>query len=530
MHEHPRRLDNMVGSIYFGKYRILEEIGKGGMSQVFLAENIKLGNKWAIKRIEKKGSVINLLAEPSILKELNHTYIPRIVDIEEDESYLYIIEEYAQGITLRAYRQQHNTIDEKEVLHFGRLLCEVIHYLHSRKPYPIIYRDMKPGNIMVTENKHIKLVDFGIAREYKHQDDTDTVLIGTHGYAAPEQYNASWQSDTRTDIYSLGVTLYYLATNRNLSKPPYKILPLQEFGDYSKGLENIICKCTQFNPDDRYQSVQELREDLDTLSRPREANRGTVYTGIKPQTIGIVSLTPRAGATFLSTNLARALAHRKVLVSLLELPYNAPYIYDLVGMGNYTTTNYYPIHHEINNGKMVYRDQITTIDGVMYLIDDPTREPIHDWDNNKTEKLLYSAKDSLISIVDIGHHLEAVWDILHEFDLIFALYHAMPPEIMTNYHLFEKLLTYSKKRDNVRFILNNDNSGIGKKELHQYLGMKPHMTMTRLPDQWIYGAAYKRKLPYDLSKYRHAFDEMFEPIYREILPDGLGKKKKRRFF
>ncbi len=320
----------MVGSTHFGKYRVLKEIGKGGMSRVFLAENVKLGNRWAIKRIEKKDSVINLLAEPSMLKDLNHALIPRIVDIEEDEDYLYIIEEYVEGITLREYRQQYSTIDEATIIHFGKLLCQVLGYLHSRKPYPIIYRDMKPGNIMITDEQGIKLVDFGIAREYKNHGDTDTVLIGTHGYAAPEQYNSAWQSDVRTDIYSLGVTLYYMVTNRNLSKPPYEILPLREFGQYSQGLERIISKCTKFNPDDRYQSIGDIHNDLKELSKPKEYKKQTVYTGIKPQTIGIISLTPRAGSTFLSVNLARALADRKILVSLIEFPYNEPYIYDLM--------------------------------------------------------------------------------------------------------------------------------------------------------------------------------------------------------
>ncbi|QUI21257.1 protein kinase [Vallitalea pronyensis] len=518
----------MVGSTHFGKYRVLEEIGRGGMSRVFLAENVKLGNKWAIKRIEKKDSVINLLAEPSMLKDLNHALIPRIVDIEEDEDYLYIIEEYVEGVTLKEYRQQHSTIDEPTIIHFGKLLCQVLDYLHSRKPYPIIYRDMKPGNIMITENQSIKLVDFGIAREYKNHGDTDTVLIGTHGYAAPEQYNSAWQSDARTDIYSLGVTLYYMATNRNLSKPPYKILPLREFGLYSQGLERVISKCTNFNPDDRYQSIEELEQDLDALAQPKEDKKQTLYQGIKPQTIGVISLTPRAGSTFLSVNLASALAHRNILVSLIEFPYNEPYIYDLIGVSNYTTISYYPVLQEINNNNMIYRDEITVIDDIMYLIHDPTREPIDHWDDDKSTKLLYAAKDSLISIVDIGYHYSLIEPILHEFDLIFVMYHAMPPEIMANYRLFEKIMAYGRKRNNVRFILNNDNEGIHKKELHQYLGIKPDLSIPRLPEEWIYGSAYKKKVPYQLSKYRGTFDTLFDPIYKEIMPKELWKKKKRK--
>lgn len=124
---------------------------------------------------------------------------------------------------------------------------------------PIIYRDMKPANVMLKPDGNIKVIDFGIAREYKDQSLADTVSLGTKGYAAPEQFGGKGQTDARTDIYCLGVTLYHLLTGQNPCEPPYEIYPIRHWNpQLSAGLEAIIQKCTQLNPDDRYQSCAEL--------------------------------------------------------------------------------------------------------------------------------------------------------------------------------------------------------------------------------------------------------------------------------
>lgn len=517
----------MVGRIHFNKYRVIKQIGNGGMSHVFLAENIKLGNKWAIKRIKKNSSAINLLAEPSILKDLNHPLIPQIVDIEEDETYLYIIEEYVEGINLQDYKNQNKNISEDMIIDLAIQMCDVLEYLHSRKPYPIIYRDMKPGNIMLTESNQIKLVDFGIAKEYKSSSDTDTVLIGTRGYAAPEQYG-SGQSDVRTDVYSFGVTLYYLITGNNLSSPPYKILPIREYGNYSDSLENIIERCTRMEPSNRYQSVADIKEELNQMRNQRGLKTPTIYTVAKQKTIGVLSLTKSAGATFFATNLATALAERNVLTALIELPYGTPYIYDLVGISNYADIEYYSILNEIDGGNHAQRDTITTIDNIMYMVNDPTKEKIKNWDEHKTIKLLYTAKESSVAIVDIGYNYAKIENLLGEFDLIYAIYDAMPPDLMANHATFEKIYRLSKTNNNIKFVLNNDNDGINKKSLHHYLGIKPYITIPRLPAELIYKAAYKKKVPYKDSKLKHRFDEIFESIYKELLPKELNKKSYRK--
>ena len=147
---------------------------------------------------------------------------------------------------------------QETVIEWAEELCGVLDYLHMQNP-PIIYRDMKPANIMLQPNGNIKLIDFGIAREYKEHNLEDTVSLGTKGYAAPEQFGGKGQTDQRTDIYCLGVTLYHLVTGKNPCEPPYEIYPIRYWNpNLSSGLESIILKCTRINPEERYQSCAEL--------------------------------------------------------------------------------------------------------------------------------------------------------------------------------------------------------------------------------------------------------------------------------
>lgn len=258
----------MKNELFDGKYKILNVIGSGGMSTVYLAKNVKLDTLWAIKQINKdSNSKIDLLVEPNILKKLNHPALPRIFDIVEDEKNIYVIEDYIEGVPLDKKLLRCGRLSEKTIINWAKQICNVLSYLHNLRPNPIIYRDMKPSNIILTNKNKIKLIDFGIAREYKNDSKNDTTYIGTRGYAAPEQYGRS-QTDVRTDIYGLGVTLYHLITGKSPKTPLFKIRPVRELDEgISIGMEYIISKCTRLDPDQRYQSVNDLLEDLINIDR-----------------------------------------------------------------------------------------------------------------------------------------------------------------------------------------------------------------------------------------------------------------------
>lgn len=258
----------MVENIFNNKYKVIKIIGKGGMSTVYLAQSTTLKTYWAIKVVDKKwSSKFDLLAEPNILKNLKHTSLPRIIDIEQDSKYIYIIEDYIEGTPLDKQLKLNKRFDEIIVLNWAKQLCDVLSYLHNQSPNPIIYRDMKPSNIIIDKNNNIKLIDFGIAREYKKENNSDTTYMGTRGYAAPEQYGKS-QTDERTDIYSLGATMYHLLTGISPSEPPYEFKPLRSINkNFSEGIEYIVNKCIQNNPINRYQNIGELIYDLNNIHK-----------------------------------------------------------------------------------------------------------------------------------------------------------------------------------------------------------------------------------------------------------------------
>lgn len=258
-----------IGSLVDGKYKILSEIGHGGMSVVYMAINEKANKTWAVKEVRKNGVLDfesvrqGLIVETNMLKKLKHNNLPSIIDvIENDDSFL-IVMDYIEGNSLADILLEEGAQPQEYVIEWAKQLCDVLGYLHSRTP-SIIYRDMKPANIMLKPDGKITLIDFGTAREYKEKNIADTTCLGTVGYAAPEQFGGMGQTDARTDIYCLGTTLYHLLTGYNPSEPPYEILPIRDINPaLSSGLEAIIIKCTQRNPDDRYQSCAELAYALE---------------------------------------------------------------------------------------------------------------------------------------------------------------------------------------------------------------------------------------------------------------------------
>ncbi|MCD8098216.1 MAG: serine/threonine protein kinase [Lachnospiraceae bacterium] len=271
-----------IGELLDNKYRILSEVGHGGMSTVYLARNERANKNWAVKEIRRNGAsrydVVkqSLLAEVEVMKRLNNPHLPSIVDvIDRDEAFL-IVMDFVEGNSLDRELEK-GVISEENVLGWGRQLCDVLMYLHNLSP-PIIYRDMKPSNVILRPDGVIVLLDFGTAREYRsRRAGDDTTCLGTRGYAAPEQYGGMGETDARTDIYCLGATLYHLATGRDPGLPPYEIRPVRQVKrDLSEGLEMIIRKCTRPDPDERYQSCEELKFDLehvDEIGRSAQQKR-----------------------------------------------------------------------------------------------------------------------------------------------------------------------------------------------------------------------------------------------------------------
>lgn len=264
-----------MGEILDGKYEILTEIGKGGMSKVYLARDIRLNKQWAVKEVEKNARdrnnkivVQSAIGEANMLKKLDHPALPRIVDIIDNGKVICVVMDYIEGVPLSRVIKEKGAQPEDAVIDWAKQLCNVLDYLHTREK-PIIYRDMKPANIMLqtdhSDKDHpygrIKLFDFGIAREYKENKTGDTECMGTKEYAAPEQFGEMGQTDARTDIYCLGATLYHLVTGHTFVE---NFKPIRSWDpQLSVGFDEILTKCTQRERENRYQSCAELMYALD---------------------------------------------------------------------------------------------------------------------------------------------------------------------------------------------------------------------------------------------------------------------------
>ena len=256
-----------IGTVIDGKYEVLREIGRGGMSVVYLAMDTHLNKQWAVKEIRKKGSgkndevVVNsLLAEANLMMRLDHPALPRIVDIIDNGVTIYVVMDYIEGESLDKILLEYGAQPEEKVKNWAMQIADALAYLHSQRP-PIVYRDMKPANVMLKPEGNIKIIDFGIAREYKEQNLADTTVLGTKGYAPPEQY--SGQTDPRSDIFALGMTMHHLLTGIDpRNGEPYASVR-QWNPELSEGIELIIDKCVEPAAENRYQSCADLIYDLE---------------------------------------------------------------------------------------------------------------------------------------------------------------------------------------------------------------------------------------------------------------------------
>jgi serine/threonine-protein kinase len=247
-------------------YILLDELGHGGMGSVYLVKNNRTNERYAAKFIWNNEHTDGK-KEAEIMSKLCHNMLPQIKEYLVFDSYTVIIMEYINGNNMQEYIKVNGPVNERTAIMYLRQLADVLMYMHSQEP-PLIYRDLKPANIMVENKTKLRLVDFGIARRFHKQTnaDNDTMALGTPGYAAPEQLTGSMQSDVRTDIYSLGATMYYITTGIDIGMPPFEAVPLHMVRAGMNGpLEHIISRCLQRNPQSRYQSVSDIICELDEM-------------------------------------------------------------------------------------------------------------------------------------------------------------------------------------------------------------------------------------------------------------------------
>ena len=261
-------------TILNGRYTVLDVLHTSGMSNVYRVSDSNLGKIWCLKEIKKSEAgrdqieYKSLIQEANIMKSLNHSSIPRITTIEQDGDSIFIIMDYVDGINMKTFLSRKGRVDQEVAVSWMKQICQVMIYLHNRKQ-PIFYRDMKPDNIIIQQDGNIKLIDFGISIVIKEKGQKIGRALGTKGYAAPEQSKSDNVCDLRSDIYGMGMTMYYMLTGLNPNQiPKDKLKPVRSMdSSISIGLENILNKCIQKDPNDRYQDCEELLYDLQNYQK-----------------------------------------------------------------------------------------------------------------------------------------------------------------------------------------------------------------------------------------------------------------------
>ena len=268
-----------LGSVLYKRYKITRIIGQGGMGTIYLAQDTNLANRECVVKEmldqftdpqERAEAIRGFQQEADILSRLRHDNIPQIHDRFSEGGKHYLVMEFVDGEDLdKIIESRSSPLPEGQAIDWAIQLCKVLDYLHNRTP-PIVYRDLKPGNIMLTRDGKIKLIDFGIARLFKKGKAQDTEALGTVGYSPPEQWGKG-QTDARSDIYSLGATMHYLLTKKDPQNfPPFSFdqrLPRAINSSISEGMEMIVMKAVEQDSSRRYQRARQLLQDLENLKQ-----------------------------------------------------------------------------------------------------------------------------------------------------------------------------------------------------------------------------------------------------------------------
>lgn len=239
------------------------------MGSVYLATDTRLPRQWALKELiqntqdeaERLQAKQSFVAEAQILSGLNHPSLPRVVDFFQENGRHYLVMDYVEGTTLEQVLEK-GPLSAGEVIRLGVQMCEALEYLHGQAQ-PVIFRDLKPANIILTRSGKPMLVDFGIARVFRQGAGNDTRALGTPGYAAPEQYGRG-QSDHRTDLYALGATLHHCLSGSDPGESPFQFASLE---NVSEELNRLILRAVSLKPEDRFQNAVDFRQALEGTER-----------------------------------------------------------------------------------------------------------------------------------------------------------------------------------------------------------------------------------------------------------------------
>jgi serine/threonine protein kinase len=537
----PMRLE--PGDTLGGRYRIDSLLGQGGMASVYLAEDLKLkGKKWAVKEcLPLEAHMQEFLDEAEMLAQLQHPQLPQLVDYftSDMDDKVYLVMDYIQGPTLQdVFEQQGRELSVDAVVRYALQLCDVLHYLHTFRPRPIIYRDLKPANVMINENDQVRLIDFGVARHFTLGKQADTLQIGTIGFAAPEQF-VSAQTDPRSDLYSLGAMMYYLLSGGNyVYTSQAQLAHLRP--ELPRKLTDTIEMLLREQPQDRCQSATEVKHRLKALLPAEHPSHSQAHSKRLPDSqvsaanklIVVGGLYPGVGATFAAISLARVLNAYKIPHVYIEQPTGEPELYMLL----YGDAKAPPSYKFAADS---FSEKGQSLDGEPWVNGYTTWVPLNpeglsgDWTAADSFKLLYSAKKP-IAIWDISSNwLEpSVQELCHSADELVVVLDASPAKInrpSTRAYL-DLLMAYRTRGKTVRFIANRELPAGIRQEWIAALPGELLCTLADLPYANVMRAIWKGECIQDQPAILDKMRAAFYPLLRGIIQDGdlhraIGKPK-----
>jgi len=265
-----------TGTILNNFYRVVRLLGKGSMGNVYLVERLKDDKKFVVKELMFSGEAgLDMstareifFREAEFIVKFNHPGLPAMYGIFTENNRDYLTMDYIEGKNLEEIiNSSPEPISEESAINWVIKIAHILDYLHNSFHAPIVYRDLKPSNIIITPGGNPKLVDFGICRYYNPEKNTDTFSYGSPGYAAPEQYRGRGQSTPRTDVFGLGVILFQMLTKYDPTLKPLTFPPMKSLNPLISGeLESIISRAIQLDPANRYISIMEFKEKLERYS------------------------------------------------------------------------------------------------------------------------------------------------------------------------------------------------------------------------------------------------------------------------
>jgi serine/threonine protein kinase len=529
-----------IGTTLANRYHIISRLGEGGMGAVFLADDLKLeGKQWAIKEsLMHSHHAEGFADEAAILVKLDHPFLPKIIDFfpPDPKGYSYLVMDYIKGQTLQKLFESRNSITAEVVVQYAKQLCQVFDYLHHFKPKAIIYRDLKPSNVMVDEQNNIRLIDFGIARNYTKERDSDTVQLGTVGFAAPEQYEHQ-QTDARTDLYTLGALMYYLLNNGyHYSHQIAQIKDIKE--RIPAKLAAIIIQLLSIHPKDRLQTASEVLVELESVfvdalnvsgSQLPTANH---YPHLTRKLIIIGSLYEGAGSTFVAMALARSLNYYAVPHALVENLGNEPELYTLLFGERHAPEGYKysaeKIIHESVERTPIWNNAHSEWHPL------PPDGIRHVGEKDYTYKLLYSILRPVV-ILDVSHHWSdpSVMEICRQADEIVIVAGPSLTKLNTPHTLkqVDLLLNYQKAGKSMQCVANRLTSFSAQREWLSALPFAPICTIPEFNYSDVIQSQWSGKLFQDQAEPLKLLIEQFKPFLQKVIPaayishNKAGKKK-----